>query len=180
MIRNLLITGMPGTGKTTLVRRIADGLAGYRAVGFYTQELREAGRRVGFELVSLDGRRRVLAHTEIETPFRVGRYGVDVAGFEEFLASVPFTAGEADIIVIDEIGKMEWFSHRFREIVREALDTATPCLATIALKGGREIEALRLRRDVRVVEVTRTNRDSLPPVLEEDLRRMVAAPPGSG
>ncbi len=177
MMQNLLITGKPGAGKTTLVRRIVEDLSEYRPVGFYTQEVREAGRRVGFELVSLDGRLRVLAHTGIESPHQVGKYGVDVEGFEEFLAAIPFTGREADLIVIDEIGKMEWFSYRFREIVREALDAATPCLATIALHGGREIEALRLRQDVRVVEITRENRGELLPTLGEDLRRMVAAAP---
>src|SRR5579885_397610 len=79
MAEVLVLTGRPGVGKTTLIRRLADAL-GSRAGGFYTEEIRQGGRRVGFRLVTLDGEQAVLAHVGWrDRPHRVGRYGVDIA-----------------------------------------------------------------------------------------------------
>ena len=72
--KNLLITGLPGVGKTTLMKRISEALMDLNPVGFYTEEIREEGIRKGFELVSLDGRRAILSHTDIRSPYRVGKY----------------------------------------------------------------------------------------------------------
>ena len=86
--RHLLITGLPGTGKTTLLVRLARSLAEFRPAGFYTEEIRERGERLGFRLMSLDGRKGILAHVEFRGKERVGRYCVDVKGFEAFLAQL--------------------------------------------------------------------------------------------
>jgi nucleoside-triphosphatase len=169
---NLLITGRPASGKTTLIRRLAERLSDLDPVGFYTTEIREHGRRVGFELVSLHGKRQALAYFDIRSPYRVSRYGVDIERFETFLASVPFSASGTRLVIIDEIGKMECFSERFRGIVREVLDSDTPCLATIAAKGVPGIEQIKARGDVRLIEVTRTNRDELVPALEIEVRHL--------
>ena len=85
MPKNLLVTGPPGCGKTTLVRKIVQELGSLPMTGFYTEEIREGRDRVGFALVGLDGRRGVLSHVKVGGPYRVGRYGVDIAGFESFL-----------------------------------------------------------------------------------------------
>ncbi|WP_342679554.1 nucleoside-triphosphatase [Methanofollis sp. UBA420] len=160
---NILITGAPGTGKTTLIRAVAEGMAG--VAGFYTAEIREQGRRTGFELVGFDGRRALLAHTGIRGRHRVGRYGVDVAMFEAFLAAAPFSGAGVRLVVVDEIGKMECLSPRFREMVTSLLDGPLPVVATVALRGDSFIEGLKERPDVRLVVVTEANRDALLPVL---------------
>ena len=84
-MKKLLITGRPGVGKTTLIKQVAQMLQNFHPVGFYTEEIREQGERVGFQLVSLDGQTRTMSHIDISGPFRVGRYGVEVEGFERFL-----------------------------------------------------------------------------------------------
>lgn len=175
---NLLITGRPGSGKTTLIRHLAERFADCSPVGFYTIEVREGGVRVGFDLVSLTGERRPLARTSFPGPCRVGRYGVDISGFEEFLSSVPFFAPEARLVIIDEIGKMECCSGTFRRVVREVLDATTPCVATIAERGVPGLDRVRARADVRVVEVTVANRAHLLPDLEMEVRRLVGTGPG--
>jgi nucleoside-triphosphatase len=161
MPANLLITGRPGVGKTTLVRRVLDALDDVPATGFYTAEIRTGGQRLGFLVVTLDGREAVLAHVKIRSKHRVSRYGVDVAAFER-VALPSLTPGPPPcLVVIDEIGKMECFSHDFRETIVQLLDADTPVLATVALRGNRFIEGLKVRQDVELVEITLANRDNL-------------------
>lgn len=160
---NLLVTGAPGTGKTTLVRRVAEGMPG--VAGFYTAEVRDEGRRAGFELVGFDGRRALLAHTTIRGRHRVGRYGVDVAAFEAFLAATPLSGAGVRLVFIDEIGRMECLSPRFRDLIAALLDGPLPVVATVSLRGDSFIEGLKARLDVRLVVVTEANRDALLPVL---------------
>jgi nucleoside-triphosphatase len=159
--KNILVSGLPGVGKTTLVRKLVEELKQFRPVGFYTEEIREEGTRKGFKLNSLDGRKGLLSHTDIQSPRRVGKYKVDVKGFEAFLGSVPLLHPSTRLIVIDEIGKMECFSDQFKSLLKEILDSEKWVIATIALKGSGIIEAIKKRKDVKVFEITQRNRDSL-------------------
>lgn len=161
MAVNWLLTGRPGVGKTTLVRRALGELRGVRAIGFYTAEVRSGGRRLGFCVVTLDGQEAVLAHVEIAGGRRVGRYGVDVAAFERVALPSLVAGRQTQLVVIDEIGKMECFSGAFREAVVRALDADTPVLATIALRGDGFVERLKARGDVALIEITPANRDGL-------------------
>jgi len=159
--KNILITGLPGIGKTTLIQELAEELKDSHPVGFYTSEIRERGTRKGFELVSLDGRRGVLSHVDMKSRQRVGRYGVDVRGFEVFLATLSFLDPSTGLIIIDEIGKMECFSDKFRKLLKELLDSEKGVIATIAITGGEFISEIKARDDVRLFEITQRNRDSL-------------------
>jgi nucleoside-triphosphatase len=157
----ILITGTPGVGKTTLVRKIAAGLAHRRPVGFYSTEIREGGKRKGFELVSLEGGRGMLAHVGTHSPQRVGKYGVDVEGFDRFLDTIRWYGPDIGLVMIDEIGKMECFSGKFRSLVRRILDSKISFLATVARRGSGLIAEVKGRTDVELLELTSRNRDSL-------------------
>jgi nucleoside-triphosphatase len=157
-----LITGEPGVGKTTLVQRVVERIPTAKMAGFHTAEIRAGGRRLGFELRGLNGERRTLAHMNIHSPHRVSKYGVDTAGFEAFLENLDLLDPEVELVVIDEIGKMELFSSRFQALLREVLGSRKELLATIAMKGGGLIREIKQRPDVYLLEVTRTNRDRLP------------------
>ena len=153
-----------------VIRRVIEQLGDLRLAGFYTQEIREHGQRVGFEAIGLGGRSATLAQVDFHSPRRVGRYSVDLGGFEAILQAELARPGESvDIFIIDEIGKMECFSPVFTEGVTRVLDGPVPVLATIAAKGGGVIAAVKTRPDVEIVEVTYANRSDLP---EELVRRL--------
>ncbi|MBI5380053.1 MAG: NTPase [Nitrospirae bacterium] len=167
----ILLTGRPGCGKTTVIRACFDRLE-RPAVGFYTEEIREQGERVGFRIQTLDEKTGVLAHVSFKGPHRVGRYGVDVAGFEALALPALQPPTPETIIIIDEIGKMECFSEAFQRRVLALLDGPNPFLATIALKGPPFIQRIRTRPDVEILEVTPRNRTDLPDQLS---RRLLAS-----
>jgi len=106
---------------------------------------------------------------EIDSRNRVGRYGVDTNGFEEFLEALDLLNPEVELIVIDEIGKMELFSNRFRDLVRNTLNSDKQVLASIALKGNEFIREIKQRLDIHLLEVTHGNRDRLAEAIVEGL-----------
>lgn len=130
-------------------------------MGFFTREIRARGERVGFAIHTLDGREGILAHRDIGSSHRVGRYGVNLRDLEEIAvpAMTPMTKGM--LVVIDEIGKMECLSALFREMLVRTLDSNNPVLGTIALKGNRFVEQIKKRPDVRLILVSVANRDRL-------------------
>ena len=130
-------------------------------VGFYTQEIREGGVRKGFSLNGLDGSSGILAHVDITSDFRVGRYGVDVTGFENFISRIPFSNPGSPLVLIDEIGKMECFSEKFKSLISEILNSETFFIATVAMRGGGVIAEVKARSDIHLFETTRSNQDNI-------------------
>jgi len=159
----LLLTGPPGVGKTTVIHTVLSGIK-IKAGGFYTHEMREGGRRVGFALKTLDGEQGVLAHIDYQGRLRVGRYGVDLALFEGMaLPALEEALRAKELVVIDEIGKMELFSRRFQEMVLRVLDQDERHLLGVIHQGrGPFVESIRRRADVEVIPVNHANRDGLP------------------
>ena len=153
--KNFMLTGPPGVGKTTLIKEVLKE-GKFRAGGFYTEEVRQKGRRVGFRIVTLDGKEGMLAWVGVKSPYKVGRYGVVLRDLEEI--AVPSMKKEGvEIVIIDEIGKMECFSSRFRESLVEVLESEVPVLATIKERGDRFIEGIKARKDVELFLLTRSN-----------------------
>jgi len=178
VIRHILLTGLPGVGKTTLIKQLADCLAPFHPDGFFTQEILEHGIRKGFELVTLDGRYQLLSHVNIPGPHRIGKYGVDLVGFEELLASLDLSRSPSRVVILDEIGKMECLSQRFREEVEALLDSSKMVLATVGLKGGGFPATVKNRPDCRVVTVTFSNRSALAGSLLPEILHMLASDKG--
>jgi nucleoside-triphosphatase len=165
-----LLTGRPGIGKTTAVQRLAELLAGRRIAGFITEEVRVGGTRRGFRIATFDDREGILADVELRSRWRVSKYGVDVEGFERLVCPMlEAAAEEADVVLVDEIGKMECLSARFCQAVERLADSPTPLVATIAARGGGLIAAMKQRPDAQLHTLTLANRDQIPHTIFEEL-----------
>jgi nucleoside-triphosphatase len=161
----VLLEGRPAVGKTTAMRRLAELLseAGVPIGGFVTGERREHGRRVGFVVETLHGgAHAVLAHVDFPGPPRVGKYGVDVAAFEQLALPTLASPPDHGVVLIDELGKMELASEAFRDAVSRLLEQRVRVVATVHVARDDFTDDLKRRPDIELVRVTPGNRDELP------------------
>ena len=162
-----LLTGSPGTGKTSLIKQVV-AESELKTGGFYTEEIRGQGSRVGFKLLTIDGQEAVLAHIDFSKRFQVGKYGVDVTSLDKVgVPALRQAAAHCELVIIDEIGKMELFSADFRRAVLDIIDGGKRVLGTIMLNASPWADDIKRRPRVNLVTVTRA---SYQQVLE-DLRR---------
>jgi nucleoside-triphosphatase THEP1 len=158
--KNIMLTGPPRCGKSTVIEKFVQQF--HKPItGFFTREIREKERRVGFSIITLDGKEGVLAHEENKSKRRVGKYGVNIDDLERIAVPSMIPAKPDQIVIIDEIGKMECFSLLFRETLIQTLDSPNLVIGSIAQKGNPFIEKIKKRKDVLLVTVSEKNRDYL-------------------
>ena len=145
-----------------MLRAAAAALRGWRAAGFYTEEIRVGGERQGFRAVTFDGQECAIAHVRFRGPHRVGKYGVDVAVIDALAARTLTVDTAIDVYLVDEIGKMECLSARFVAAMRALLRSGRPVVATIAQRGGGFISEVKARPNGELWLVTRVTRDAMP------------------
>ncbi len=154
---HILITGKPRTGKTTLIKKIIQ-VCGTTCGGFYTEEIIRRGERAGFLIRTTEGKEAILAEKGLKSPHRLGKYGINCQNLEEIgVAAVDEALRNKEIIIIDEIGKMELFSQKFKDIVRKALDSGKKVVGIIHLAEWTFLNAIRKRDDVVLLEVNGEN-----------------------
>lgn len=175
MRKNLLLTGTPSVGKTTVVRKVLGLLPPNLHVdGFFTEEVRDKGERIGFQIITLDEKRAWLARKGFPSPHRVGKYGVDadaIAGI--IVPALQRALQSAALIVIDEIAKMELSHPAFAEAVWQCLDSSKPVLGVIQQSRLPFLEKVRARFDIWLLEVTVRNRDALPHQIASELQKLL-------
>lgn len=159
MSKKIFLTGRPGIGKTTVVKKVIERLKDklIEVEGFYTQEIRKKGKRVGFEIKGLNGFEGILAHVDLNTKYRVGKYNVKLKDLEKCIKRIEKSS--PDLYVIDELGKMELYSKKFKKFIDRLLNSEKRVLAVVQ---KRVIDRYKNREDVEIVEVNHENRDELP------------------
>ena len=172
----IFLTGVPGCGKTTLIKGVAEHFAG-RVTGFYTEEVCEAkGRRIGFDLVSHTGERAAFARKGGNARTRVGPYSVFLKPLEDWGLELLRPCPERPLVILDEVGKMECLSNVFQERVLELLGSSCPILGSVALRGGGLIRRIHEHQEVECREVTQANRTGLGRQLVAEYRNCLRAP----
>ena len=170
----ILLTALPRTGKSTAIKKIVDILGINNCGGFYTEEVRENGERVGFEIKTLSGKTGLLSHINIDSKYQISRYGVDVDTFErigvEELKSV-INDKNIKYIIIDEIGPMELFSEEYKNLLMKLLHSDKPVIGTIFKNSYEWLDDFKKNDGIKLIEVTLENRDEIPLQIVEMLSK---------
>lgn len=160
------ITGLPGAGKTQTLLRIIQLLEqeGVKVGGMVTEPIVEKQRRSGFQITNWATKEHaVFAHESLKSRVRSGKYGVDLSALEDLgTRSLAEARESADVIVIDEVGKMEVESEAFTKSVIDTLDTNKSIVMTLHKKSRNPLlQDIRRRDELRLLEVTPVNKNLL-------------------
>lgn len=173
MIKNILITGLPRSGKTTILEEI---IAEYKdKVGFITKEILMDGKRSGFEIITNLGKRAMLADVNFKTNYRVSKYFVDIKNLESMISKIEKFKKE-DILFLDEIGQMELFSQRFKGLVIKFLDSENVFLATLTKVYNDDfIDNIKKREDIIITEISAKHREIKKQFIKDLIKKIIKA-----
>jgi len=166
MSSKILITGLPGCGKTTLIKELIKGREG-KFAGFLTEEIRESGARIGFEIKFTSGKSGLLARKNLDSKYRVGGYGVDLEQFDRLLDQEKMNILKSRYVIIDEIGRMELFSEKFKSLINHVLSSECLLIGTVTYKSHPFADIIKKRDDVRLIKLERKNFAKIRSQLEE-------------
>lgn len=170
--KNLLIFGEPRVGKSTLIKSVIQEL-GNRVGGFFTEEIRKEGERIGFQIITLDGQKAPLAEIGFKSDIQVGKYGVDLRGLETIgVSAIERALQDKEIIVIDEIGNMEVASKKFCDVVLQALESDRIVLATIHMHPTLFTDEIKGRPDITLFHLTAENREAVQSQVARSMRAL--------
>jgi len=161
MPKNVILTGLPGVGKTKIIKRLLKDLNALIVHGFYKESIIENNICKGFRTITTDLKEQILAHQYIEGPHRIGEFGVNIEGFEKLILPELVLNRGTELFMIDEIGKMECLSAAFCTQLKNLLDSSYPVIATYATGAIPDLHELKTRSDVVIIQITKQNRESI-------------------
>lgn len=165
-----LLTGKPRMGKTTMIKKLINGIGLENCGGFYTEEITNLNDRIGFRCVSITGESVEIANVESTSKTRVGRYGINVEQFEEFAVRIlQNDLHSKKILVIDEIGFMQMLSKPFQKIVQQIITDEKLVIGTIPLDSHPEIDKIKCLKEVKITSLNELNRDRILEPLKKDI-----------
>jgi len=161
MENNILITGIPKSGKSTMLERVLNSLAwSIDKKGFMTREIKEGKERMGFNVITSTGNIDLLSSIYFYSPIKVGRYFVEVPKFEKLLPE--FFDFKNELLYIDEIGQMQLYSSKFENLVRIYLDSQNLFLGTLSSVYSHPlIDEIKNRKDSIIFNLTPENREEV-------------------
>ena len=159
MANNVLITGAPGIGKTSLISRLYRDLTPLVIKGFYKKAIHEYQILKGYRLATFDFQELVLAHIHIVGPDRFEDFGLNLDGFEKLIINQLSPDPNVELFLVDEIGVMECTSLQFRQIILKVINSDIPLIATLASLNVLDILKIRNRKDISILNMTHKNRE---------------------
>jgi nucleoside-triphosphatase len=161
MPNNVFITGPPRIGKTTIIKHLIKDLKPLIMRGFFKECIIDNQICKGYRILTLDFREQVLAHIHFEGPDRIGEYGINIEGFENFVLPELEVIEDVELFIIDEISNMECLSKKFCIRVLQILESDIPLIASLSLSDIPEILDIKNRNDISILNVTYKNRNAL-------------------
>lgn len=157
MKKNIILTGLPKSGKSTLLNKIISSFS--KKIGLVTNEIREQGERTGFCIETSNGIKSIIASINFTTNFQVSKYFVNLQNLDIVLPEISKFTNE-DLLFIDEIGQMQLPSDNFKKLVNNYLDSSNIVLATLSKVFSNDFtNSIKDRNDVIIIEISEENRN---------------------
>jgi len=165
MTHNIIITGVPKSGKSTLMHSL---LPEEKKTGFITKEILQNNRRTGFQVITSTNNKQLLASTKINSSINVGRFGVDIDGFDNTISSL-FTFHD-ELLYIDEVGHMQLYSQQFQKLVNSYLDAPNLFIGTMSsIYDHKLIDQIKTRKDTTIHYLTADSRKDITLDIEDKI-----------
>lgn len=169
-----LLTAPPRTGKSTAIKKIVNMLGPNNCGGFYTEEIRDNGERIGFKIVSLNGKEGILADISLDSPYKISKYGVDLKVFEDIGLKELYRAIDSNDIkylIIDEIGPMQLFSNEYKELLLKMLSIDKKVIGTIFNANYDWLDEFKKNKQIKLIEINENNRNIIPLQIVEEVSK---------
>jgi nucleoside-triphosphatase len=89
---------------------------------------------------------------------------------------ISHTEEKVDLFVVDEIGKMEMFSTKFVDRMKQiSASSDVPCLATVSQKGTGFIQDVK--KSGKLFNLTKSNRDDMVDVILAEIEKLLPPAP---
>ena len=169
-----VLTAPPKTGKSTAIKKIINMLGTKNCCGFYTKEMIEDGQRVGFKIVTLSGKEGILARVSYDGEYIIGKYGVNLKEFEKLALTELENIINADdnkYVIIDEIGPMQLFSNKYKELLLKIASTDRKIIGTAFYDSYDWLDDFKKLDNVELIEINEMNRNDIPMEVVEKISK---------